>query len=170
MSAAEFNDASMNEKVAAAATDHDFPAIVDLVGGGASPDSSVPGFGTLLIYAVTQGQQELAEFLVGRGASVDRADDAGNTPLMHAARLCLPDIVSSLLERDASPLLRNNDGKNAFEAARAGAKSLTDEFNDTSMAVEDLENSIKVDYETWRRRPLLDKMKEHFFALFRRRL
>lgn len=35
---------------------------------------------------------------------------------------------------------------------------------------EDIENSIKVDYETWRRRPFLDKMKEHFFALFRRRL
>ncbi len=35
---------------------------------------------------------------------------------------------------------------------------------------EDLKNSIKVDYETWRQRPLLDKMKEHFFALFRRRL
>jgi ankyrin repeat protein len=95
-----------------------------------------------LIYAVTQGQQELEEFLVGRGASVDLADDAGDTPLMHAARLGLPDIVGSLLDRGADPLARNNAGKNAIDAARDGAKSLTAEFNDTGMAVEDLENSI----------------------------
>lgn len=35
---------------------------------------------------------------------------------------------------------------------------------------EDLKNSTKIDYETWRRRSLWDKMKEHFFALFRKRL
>ena len=35
---------------------------------------------------------------------------------------------------------------------------------------EDLKNAIKIEYETWRQRPLLDKMKEHFFALFRKRL
>ena len=35
---------------------------------------------------------------------------------------------------------------------------------------EDIKNAIKIDLETWHQRPLLDKMKEHIFALFRKRL
>jgi cardiolipin synthase len=35
---------------------------------------------------------------------------------------------------------------------------------------EDLTNSIKVDLEVWQRRPISEKMKEHFFSLFRKRL
>ena len=35
---------------------------------------------------------------------------------------------------------------------------------------EDLKSSVKIDEETWRRRPVTEKMKEHFFALFRKRL
>jgi len=35
---------------------------------------------------------------------------------------------------------------------------------------EDLKNSAKIDEEAWRKRPVAEKMKEHFFALFRKRL
>jgi cardiolipin synthase len=35
---------------------------------------------------------------------------------------------------------------------------------------EDLENSAKIDEEKWRKRPVTEKVKEHFFALFRKRL
>jgi cardiolipin synthase len=35
---------------------------------------------------------------------------------------------------------------------------------------EDLRNSVKIDEETWRKRPLWEKIKEHFYALFRKRL
>ena len=35
---------------------------------------------------------------------------------------------------------------------------------------EDLKESLKIDPEEWHRRPLLEKLKEHFFALFRKRL
>src|SRR4030043_1539427 len=35
---------------------------------------------------------------------------------------------------------------------------------------EDLQESLKIDLEEWHRRPLLEKLKEHFFALFRKRL
>jgi len=35
---------------------------------------------------------------------------------------------------------------------------------------EDLKNSAKIDEETWRKRSFLEKIKEHFFALFRKRL
>jgi cardiolipin synthase len=34
----------------------------------------------------------------------------------------------------------------------------------------DLRNSLKVDKRTWSKRPFWDKLKEHFFALFRKRL
>jgi hypothetical protein len=35
---------------------------------------------------------------------------------------------------------------------------------------EDLKNSAKIDEETCRKRSFLEKIKEHFFALFRKRL
>jgi cardiolipin synthase len=35
---------------------------------------------------------------------------------------------------------------------------------------EDVKNSTKIDKETWRQRPFLEKIKEHFFSLFRKRL
>ncbi len=35
---------------------------------------------------------------------------------------------------------------------------------------EDLKNSVKIEGETWHKRPVTSKMKEHFFALFRKRL
>jgi len=35
---------------------------------------------------------------------------------------------------------------------------------------EDLKNSTRIDKEAWRQRPFLEKVKEHFFALFRKRL
>jgi len=40
----------------------------------------------------------------------------------------------------------------------------------TAIFEEDLRNSSKIDEETWRGRPLLERIKEHFFALFRKRL
>ena len=35
---------------------------------------------------------------------------------------------------------------------------------------EDLKNSAKIDEDAWRKRPIGEKIKEHFFALFRKRL
>ena len=40
----------------------------------------------------------------------------------------------------------------------------------TEIFEEDLKNSVKIDLEAWQRRPFLEKMMEHFFALFRKRL
>jgi hypothetical protein len=40
----------------------------------------------------------------------------------------------------------------------------------TEVFEEDVRNSAKIDEETWRQRPFLQKVKEHFFALFRKRL
>ncbi len=35
---------------------------------------------------------------------------------------------------------------------------------------EDIRNSKKIELDSWKKRPLFDKLKEHFFSLFRRRL
>jgi cardiolipin synthase A/B len=35
---------------------------------------------------------------------------------------------------------------------------------------EDLRASLKINLKQWHRRPLLEKLKEHFFSLFRKRL
>jgi len=40
----------------------------------------------------------------------------------------------------------------------------------TEIFEEDLKESLKIDLKEWQRRPLLEKLKEHFFALFRKRL
>ena len=40
----------------------------------------------------------------------------------------------------------------------------------TEMFEEDLKHSIRIDLEDWHRRPFSQKIKEHFFALFRKRL
>jgi cardiolipin synthase len=40
----------------------------------------------------------------------------------------------------------------------------------TGIFEEDLKNSVRIDEETWCRRPFLEKIKEHLFALFRTRL
>ena len=35
---------------------------------------------------------------------------------------------------------------------------------------EDLKNSARINPQTWSKRPFLEKFKEHFFAIFRKRL
>jgi hypothetical protein len=40
----------------------------------------------------------------------------------------------------------------------------------TEVFFDDLTRSEKMHIEQWKRRPFCDKLKEHFFALFRRRL
>jgi cardiolipin synthase len=60
--------------------------------------------------------------------------------------------------------LRYNDEGNIGILDLSFASQMTGVFE------EDLKNSAKIDEETWRKRPFLEKIKEHFFALFRKRL
>lgn len=60
--------------------------------------------------------------------------------------------------------LRYNDEGNIGILDLSFASQMTGVFE------EDLKNSAKIDEETWRQRPFLEKIKEHFFALFRKRL
>ena len=64
---------------------------------------------------------------------------------------------------DYQSLMYNDEGNVGILHPLFGLK-MTEVFE------EDLKNSTKIDLEAWQRRPLLEKMKEHFFALFRKRL
>jgi cardiolipin synthase len=60
--------------------------------------------------------------------------------------------------------LRYNDEGNIGILDVPFASQMTEVFE------EDLKNSTRIDEEAWRQRPFLEKVKEHFFALFRKRL
>jgi cardiolipin synthase len=60
--------------------------------------------------------------------------------------------------------LRYNDEGNIGILDRPFASQMAEVFE------EDLRNSSKIDEGAWRQRPLLEKIREHFFALFRKRL
>jgi cardiolipin synthase len=60
--------------------------------------------------------------------------------------------------------LRYNDEGNLGILDRAFTTQMTKVFE------EDLKNSARIDEEAWQRRPFWEKLKEHFFALFRKRL
>jgi len=59
--------------------------------------------------------------------------------------------------------LRYNDEGNIGILDLSFASQMTGVFE------EDLKNSAKIDEEAWRQRPFLEKIKEHFFALFKKR-
>ena len=56
------------------------------------------------------------------------------------------------------------------DEGNVGILDLTFALKITGIFEENLKNSVKIDEETWRKRPFTEKMKEHFFALFRKRL
>ncbi len=64
---------------------------------------------------------------------------------------------------DYQSLLYNDEG-NLGILDRPFTSKMTEVFE------EDLKNSARIDGETWRRRSFLERLKEHFFALFRKRL
>jgi ankyrin repeat protein len=69
---------------------------------------------------------EVVTLLADRGAKVDDRDTFGETALMRCVSLGVPraprylDTIRRLMELGADPLLRNNEGKSAFDLARHG--------------------------------------------------
>jgi cardiolipin synthase len=64
---------------------------------------------------------------------------------------------------DYQSLIYNDEGNIGILDASFGSKM-------AEIFEEDLKNSVKIEEVTWHKRPLSEKMKEHFFALFRKRL
>jgi len=64
---------------------------------------------------------------------------------------------------DYQSLIYNDEGNIGILDASFASKMI-------EIFEEDLRESLRVDLEEWQRRPLLENLKEHFFALFRKRL
>ena len=64
---------------------------------------------------------------------------------------------------DYQSLFYNDEGNIGILDASFGLKM-------AEIFEEDLKNSAKIEEETWHKRPFSEKIKEHFFALFRKRL
>ncbi|XP_071280325.1 ankyrin repeat domain-containing protein 16 isoform X1 [Agelaius tricolor] len=67
--------------------------------------------------AASMGHQECVSFLLERGASVDCLKKADWTPLMMACTRKNLEVIKTLVEHGANPLLRNKDGWNCFHIA-----------------------------------------------------
>ena len=57
---------------------------------------------------------EVAKLLVQAGVNINETDDAGNTPLIQAARSCPPAVLTSLVQMGAAPNHRNAQGFSAL--------------------------------------------------------
>jgi ankyrin repeat protein len=76
---------------------------------------------TPLHAAVAGGHVDLALWLIGRGADVDRADAGGHTPMHIAAEAGYAAVVQALLERGADP--HAVDAEDRTPLARAAARN-----------------------------------------------
>jgi cardiolipin synthase len=88
-----------------------------------------------------------------------------NGEILHAKTAVFDGVWSIIgsANLDFQSLRRNDEGNVGIVDAEFGEK-MGDLFS------EDLRGSDRVELENWLRRPFCEKVKEHFFALFRRRL
>ena len=71
----------------------------------------------LLKIAVSNGVEKAIRIHIAKGDDLNARDDAGNTPLMIAAKKNQPKACRLLLENGASPLLLDSNGNNAATIA-----------------------------------------------------
>ncbi|MCE5237172.1 ankyrin repeat domain-containing protein [bacterium] len=81
-----------------------------LLEGGADPNATNAA-GETALHVAARGRPEWLDILVQRGAQVDQADLAGQTPLMAAAGAGSADAVTALLSCRANPNAKNSNGQ-----------------------------------------------------------
>ncbi|KAM4901060.1 ankyrin repeat domain-containing protein 16 [Sylvia borin] len=92
--------------------------------------------------AASMGHQECVAFLLDRGASVDCLKKADWTPLMMACTRKNLEVIRTLVEHGANPLLRNKDGWNCFHiASREGHPEVLRYLLDVSPSCWDTEST-----------------------------
>jgi hypothetical protein len=110
-----------------AARNGDVETIRSLCAHGADPDQPSGGNDwTPLQHAVHTGQTQSVAALLDAGATIDRANSSGMTPLMLAAGYGQRDIVQLLLARGAEPALRDRNGEAAVDYALNGMTDIDD--------------------------------------------
>lgn len=109
-----------------AAGNGDAAMITSLLKAGA--DARGPQGGLGLRRAAAAGQLSAVQALASAGADLNAADDAGDTPLMYAAKKEQIAVGCFLLEAGADPKRRNKAGQDAFEAAELTAASFRRQY------------------------------------------
>lgn len=92
-------------------------------GGGRGRSIESPALGALFRLTLASGVASAVALHLGRGAPVNGRDGKGRTPLILAAGRGHAHVCSLLLEAGADPWLCDEDGQDAFAAARAGRHS-----------------------------------------------
>lgn len=112
--------------LAIAAGNGDAAMIAALVKAGA--DARGPQGGLGLRRAAAAGQLDAVQALASAGADLNAADDAGDTPLMFAARKEQIAVGCFLLKAGADPRRRNKAGYDAFEGTDLSAASFQRQY------------------------------------------
>jgi len=87
-------------------------------GGSTTIDTKDRSTGETALHIVTKRRDATwLNFLIGKGANVNVRDDAGNTPLMIAARIGYADGAQILIRRRAGVNIANNSGETPLIAA-----------------------------------------------------
>ena len=90
-----------------------------LIDAGANVNRVSKGDFTPLFTAVTQaGKQNFAEFLIRKGADINRQDNHGDTALIYAVYCSDYEQVKMLLKNGADRTITNKDGETALSIAR----------------------------------------------------
>lgn len=69
---------------------------------------------SVLMYAVSYGNQETLDYLLARNPNLEAKDANGDSALIHATRSGRLEMVQRLLQRNADKDARNNEGKTAI--------------------------------------------------------
>ena len=91
---------------------------------GGKPTANAPGKpapaanDTALLAASGKGDNAKVTELLGQGANVNAANEAGSTPLIEAAYNNHPETVKLLLDKGADPNIRKKDGATALGFAQ----------------------------------------------------
>ncbi|KFP78054.1 Ankyrin repeat domain-containing protein 16, partial [Acanthisitta chloris] len=94
--------------------------------------------------AASMGHRECVAFLLERGASVDCLKKSDWTPLMMACTRKDLEVIKTLVEHGANPLLKNKDGWNCFHiASREGHPQVLQYLLEVSPGSWDTESTTK---------------------------
>lgn len=101
--------------------DEDRP-LRELLARGLDPDRRLGGGLSFLMVTVAVGFVNVSRAFIDGGADVNKRDDKGLTPLMHAARRCETlDCLQLLIEKEAQLDAQDDDGRTALMHAAANA-------------------------------------------------
>ncbi|NXL99904.1 ANR16 protein, partial [Tyrannus savana] len=110
---------------------------------GMDPEAANRDYKRPLHEAASMGHGRCVSFLLDSGASVDCLKKGDWTPLMMACTRRNLQVIRSLVEHGANPLLRNKDGWNCFHiASREGHPEVLRYLLDVSPGIWDTESTV----------------------------